>query len=291
MSRRRSLPLVSLGLLFLLGLAATLAAGTGRHPLALKAEQEFFTVFNGNPRARTAPLRSLWTAAVSDPADPRTWLLLGLDHLWIAAEGDKTNPTTIEHLVLAERFLARAQELDPNDRRIPSWLVPVRLSLAGLLGQNHKEAEILRDLEAAYAEDPNFHSFSIALLGVASDRRSPEFQRGLAALRSTSSGCTAADDPSCQNRPHWPHNQEAYETFQADYELKAGHADRARELLLRVRQIPTYASWPFRHEAEDRLKNLETYAALLSNADPGDDPPHLMSISSGILCQSCHLGP
>lgn len=300
MSRPRSI--LSIAPILLIGLAAVLAsaavaAGAGRHAIAQKAEAGFFAAFNGfrgEERAKSAPLRDLLAALATDPADARTHLLLGLNHLWLAAEGDRTDPRILEHLFLSERYLARAQELDPKDRRIPSWLVPVRLSLAGIEGRKDHREEILRDLQAAYAEDPTFHSFSVALLGIAEPRTSPAFHQGLAALRATEDACPSEPenpDPSCENTTRWPHNQEAYLTFFADYELKAGNVDRARELLLAVRQHPDASRWPFLHEAEDRWKNLEQYAALYANQDPGDDPPHLMSGHNRFSCQSCHLGP
>jgi len=278
----------------LLASMAIAAGAAGRHPMAAKAEAGFFATFNGfrgEEGTKSAPLRDLLAALATDPSDARTHLLLGLNHLWLAAEGDRTDPRTLEHLFLAERYLARAQELAPKDRRIPSWLVPVRLSLARIEGREDRREEILRDLQAAYAEDPTFHSFSVALLGIAEPRTSPAFQQGLAALRSTATTCAPdSGDPSCQNAPRWPHNQEAYLTFFADYELKAGNVDRARELLLAVRQSPDASRWPFRQEAEDRWKNLELYASLYANQDPGDDPPHLMSGHGRISCQSCHRG-
>ncbi len=295
MSRLRSRAWTAIPALLLLGvvgLATTGIAGPARHPAALKAEDRFFAVFNQDPRSKSAPLRDLLVALMADPDDGRTNLLLGLNHLWLGAEGDKTNPLTLEHVILAERYLTRAQELNPADRRIPSWLVPARLSLARLQGKKDEREKVWEELLAAYREDPAFHSFTVALLGVDKDRTSPEFRRGLEVLRATDSDCRGEkEDPTCLNQPHWPHNQEAFETFRADYELKAGHAARARELLLGVQSIPSYRTWKFQSEVEDRLENLEAFGALYANADPGDDPPHLMSASSGFLCQTCHLGP
>jgi hypothetical protein len=294
MSRRirRIIPLTLVASIPILAVAAlaTGATATNRHPLAVKAEEGFFATFNGNPKVRTAPLRDLMTAYAVSPDDARVNLLLGLNHLWLAAEGDQTNPTTLDHVILAEHFLARAQKLDPADRRIPSWLTPVRLSLTGLHKEKDRQEKTLRELETAYDEDPNFHSFTLALISVGTARSSPEFQRGLAAMR-TAIGCgVTGEDPSCGNRPRWPHNREGFLTFFADYELKAGNTDRARELLLRTRQGPDYPRWRFKNEVEDRLKNLDAYAAFYANADRGDDPPHLMA-SGGFMCQTCHSGP
>lgn len=298
MSRRRSILLIVLATVLASAAIAALTAqaSTGRSSIAQKAEAGFFATFNGfrgEERVKTAPLRDLLAALATDPSDARTHLLLGLNHLWLAAEGDRTDPRVLENLFLSERYLARAQELDPKDRRIPSWLVPVRLSLARIEGREDRREEILRDLQAAYAEDPVFHSFSVALLGIAEPRTSPAFRQGLEALRATVDACPSEPgtfDASCENTPRWPHNREAYLTFFADYELKAGNVDQARELLLKARQDPDYPQWPFRDEAEDRWKNLERYAALYSNQDPGDDPPHIMSGHGRVSCQSCHRG-
>ncbi|HEV2844191.1 MAG TPA: hypothetical protein VG477_05035 [Thermoanaerobaculia bacterium] len=261
--------------------------GKVRAPVATMAEKAFFDNFNGGGPDRAASLRLLMAAYATDPKDARTCLLLGLNHLWIGAEGGRTDPRLIEHLILSERFLAEAQRLDPSDRRIPSWLVPVRLALAGISRDPERKEEIESELLAAYAEDPAFHSFTVALLGFTSPKDSKDFTQGLEALRGVDPGCEKTD-PSCRNEPRWPHNQEGYLTFWADYELKAGHKDRARDVLTSTQKVPSYASWKYRGEVEDRLKNLELNAKLYADQDPGNDPPTIMSGESGFSCQSCH---
>lgn len=259
----------------------------GRAPVAMMAEKAFFENFNGGGPDRAASLRLLMAAYATDPRDARTCLLLGLNHLWLASEGDHSDPRVIENLILSERFLAEAQRLDPSDRRIPSWLVPVRLSLTQITREPEKREEMQRELLAAYAEDPVFHSFTVALLGFGAPRGSQDHTRGLEALRRVDPGCEETD-PSCRNEPRWPHNQEGFMTFQADYELKAGHPDRAREILAEVQKVPGYASWKFRGEVEERLKNLDQYAKLYADEDPKNDPRTLVAGGSGISCQSCH---
>lgn len=258
--------------------------GSARTPIAIKAEESFFRALNHEPRTRPAAMRELLQAYVSDPTDGRTTLLLGLAHLWSAAEGDRTNPALVEHLLLAKHYLERAQKLLPEDRRIASWLVPVRLAVAGTERDGASRAQIHGDLLAAYKEDPNFHSFSIAMLAFGNRRDSDDFQGGLQALRSAV-GC-AESDPSCMDLPRWPHNSEGFLLFVADYELKAGHIDKSRAVLERVKTQPQYATFAYPEEVDDRLANLERYAALYANADPGDDPPPI--VSGPDMCQVCH---
>lgn len=257
-----------------------------RTAAAVAAEAAFFEAFNHGGRGETA-LGPLMTAWAADPDDAHTNLLLGLDHLWLAAEGDHTNPRVIEHLLLSELFLARAAELDPEDRRIPSWLSPARMFLAEIEGDTETVARERAELLAAYAEDPPFHSFSVAMLGFSEPRGSDLFDQGLLALRSLDEleDCTV-DDPSCQNRPRWPHNLEGFLTFFADYELKKGEPERARALLDEVRNQPTFADWPYAEEAVDRLDNADLYVALYADDDPGNDPPPIIA-SYG--CSACHL--
>jgi hypothetical protein len=267
-------------------LARATPVSAERVPVARAAEEGFFQTFNGGGPDRSAPLTLLMAAYATDPKDARTNLLLGLNHLWLAAEGDRSNPLVIEEVILAERFLSRAQRLNPQDQRIASWLVPARMSLAAIEREPARRQEIYDEMLAAYGKDPDFHSFSVGLLGFGSPRDSREFQGGLEAVRRTA-GC-GATNADCQNRPRWPHNREAFKTFRADYELKAGHLDRAAELLRAVQAEPDYPAWPFRGKVEDRLKNLEAYGKLYANDDPGDDPPMLMAMEGGIACQSCH---
>lgn len=258
----------------------------GRHPAAVAAETAFFATFNGGGR-RDAPLGELTQAWAADPSDARINLLLGLNHLWIVAEGDRTNARILDHLLLSEVFLARAQRLAPDDDRIPSWLDPVRHVLAGIEGDRAAVETSWQSLLAAYERDPAFHSFSVALLAVDEPRGSDLFALGHRALRTAAEGGCEEGDPSCENHPRWPHNQEGYLTFWADYELKAGEREKAAEILEMVKTVPEYADWALRAEVDDRLANLALYAELYANDDPGDDPPTIIQ-SHG--CGSCHRG-
>lgn len=127
-------------------------AAAERHPLAVRAEVRFFEILNHRPQDRSAALGDLMAAYAADPDDARTNLWLGLNHLWLAAEGDRTDPRVIENLILAERFLDRARKLDPGDGRIPSWLVPTRRALARIERAPERTRGLDAELAAAYEE-------------------------------------------------------------------------------------------------------------------------------------------
>lgn len=293
MSRRppRSVLVPALAVLLVV-LACGLAASRprlddpARHPAARAAEATFFEAFNHTGKSE-APLRPLLQAWSADSGDARVNLLLGLNHLWLAAEGDRTDARVIEQLLLSETYLSRAAALAPDDDRIPSWLSPVRMALAEIEGDAAAFAAERDRLLAAYAGDPAFHSFSVGIMGFPKERGSELFRTGLDALRAVAQTGCEPDDPSCKNLPPWPHNIEGYLTFMADYELKAGHGDRADLLLAQVRALPTFGDWPFADEVTDRLENRDLYLALYADDDPGNDPPSIIG-SHG--CSSCHFG-
>src|SRR5258706_13819226 len=151
--------------------------------MAEKAEASFFALLNDSQGSQADVLRDLTTAYAIDPTDARTLVLLGLDHLWMAAEGDQRDPMTIQHLVLADHFFSRAQTVNPQDDRIPSWLGPTRIILAGVERRPAVMKETYASLRAAYEKRPAFHSFSLALVNSRTKPDSPEFKEGLEALR------------------------------------------------------------------------------------------------------------
>lgn len=275
---RITLPALTLSL----ALATALDAAP-RHPMAEKAEATFFDSFNASPDSvskRDAAIGELTTAYAIDPTDPATALHLGLAHLWTAAESGGQDPSAIPHLVLAERFLTRAQDLAPGDQRIPSWLVPARLSLASIERQKDRQPALYAALVAAYKERPAFHSFSLALVSSHEPKDSPRFQAGLKALRDAATECAdATNDRACGNAPRWPHNVEGFLLFRAEMEAKAGSVDAAKATLTRVAAQPSYESWTFRKQAE------ELRAALDGS---GEARTSLFEGRSRVSCQVCH---
>jgi hypothetical protein len=265
--------------LVLATLGVTGSAGA-RSGAAQNAEATFFRALNDDVAQRKAALRELQTAVAVDPADARSAVLLGLCHLWIAADGTRANPAEIEHVILAEHYLARAERLDPSDRRIPSWLVPARLARLSIEGERSQQGAVYATLVEEFENDPAFHSFTLALLNFDEPRGSERFASGLAALRRVPE---CADDPSCQNRARWPHNIEAFLMFKADYEAKAGNAVEARAALEAAKATPGFATWRHAAELHDRLANLDDYVARYASGDRGDDPPRPQ-----VKCTACH---
>lgn len=276
-------------------LAALLLAGRApaaeRTPLAENAERSFFHALNDAPQAAAGARDALTAAYATDPSDGRTAVLLGLAHLWAATEAAPRDLRAIEHLYLSERFLSRAQELDPKEERIPSWLVPVRLSLAGLERRPERAGELIETLRAAYRKDPSFHSFSIALVNVSAAPGSPRFQEGLEALRKAlASRCRDEGESACRNAPRVPHNVEGFALFAAEYEARAGNLPRAADLLDALKTEPTFAAWPFKAEAEELHAAVEAARHDVSARPALDARALSFGREKRISCLLCHGG-
>ena len=223
---------------------------------AESAEERFFRALNHGEGSAEDSLDSLIVAYLAEPSNGRNSLLLGLAHLWQASEGNRLDPRITEHLWLADHYFDRAAELLPNDARIPSWSVPVKVARAELEGNQKRIPAILRELDNAKAEDPCFHGFTVGLLAYGEPAESARFKAGLTAVRETFT-CDE-DDPSIQNHPRWPHNVEGFLLFAADYERKAGNQEEALRLLSRLEEVPSLASWPYAKEVEARRQEWKS---------------------------------
>lgn len=253
--------------------------------LLVEAEAQFFQALNEKPRLGKAALEGLTLAYAVAPTDARTNLLLGLNHLWFAAEANRGEAMTLQHVILADYFLGRAEQMT-GDVRIPSWRIPIQMTLAQRDGDKKAAQQYYDSFLQAYKKDPDFHSFVLALLAFDEPVQSQAFQRGLQAMRATEA--CSEHNPACQNLPRWPHNIEAFTVFMADYETKAGNADAAQTLLAEAEKIATETGWAFLPAITERQQRLPERLARYASADRDDDPAGLFGEYQRETCQLCH---
>jgi hypothetical protein len=261
------------------------APSNNKGQLLVEAEAQFFQALNEQPKQVKTALEGLTLAYAVAPTDSRTNLLLGLNHLWLAAEATQQNPMTLQHVILSDYFLARA-ERQTGDYRIPSWRIPIQIVLAQRDGDEKAAQRHYDNFLRAYKKNPDFHSFVLAMLAFDEPVDSKAFQRGLKAMRDAE----ACDEhnPSCQNLPRWPHNIEAYSVFMADYEAKAGNLGAAQKWLTEAEKYAKETSWSFLSAITDRQQNLSDRMARYANADHKDDPLGLFDEYQQQTCQLCH---
>lgn len=284
----------SVSFLFGLLLATSVAADNAGRPAAnieqnrqllVEAESQFFQALNEKPKRGKHSLEGLTLAYAVAPTDGRTNLLLGLNHLWLAAEAPRQDPMTLQHVILADYFLGRAEQLT-GDYRIPSWRIPLQMTLARRDGDQKAADRQYESFLKAYQQNPDFHSFVLALLAFDEPVASKAFQRGLKAMRDAES--CGEHNPSCQNLPRWPHNIEAYAVFMADYEAKAGDEAAARRWLGEAEQYATATGWAYLPAITARQQQLSERMVRYANSDRQDDPANLFDEFQQETCQLCH---
>jgi hypothetical protein len=161
-------------------------------------------------------------------------------------------------------------------------------------------------LDASVAQDPEFSLFNRARLvfdlppgspdaadrlddfwkkldacaGEPVDRAAFDLAKYLAQMTTTGPGRV------CWNTEHTPHGVEGFFLYMGDALVKRGDAATARQIYGNARVSPSYASWPFRAQLDDRIANADAWAALLSDGDPTHDPTLISAATDA--CASCH---
>ncbi|MGF1509758.1 MAG: hypothetical protein ACFB9M_09700 [Myxococcota bacterium] len=234
--------------------ATALPVGQDDEPTGAAGEAVFFDALVRGEGHAVQTMRSLRLDVLRNPTSARPQLLLGLAHLWHAAESPAQGPQLLDHLLLASVWFERVSVLDPTESRLPSWRVPTALALAHLLDAPERASAAEGRLKAAFRADPGFHGFAMGLIGWTAAVDSERFREGLRAVRRTAALAASlhSSDPSVQNRPRWPHNREGFLLLAADYERRAGELARALRMLERIEQVPDVDTWPFRSEIDAR---------------------------------------
>jgi len=249
-------------------------------------EHDFFAALNRDHDRRHETLAALESAVVAGERTPRIVLLLGLNHLWIAAEDEIEEVEGRRHLVLAIHHLRQAKTLLPDDHRIPSWLHAAEHGLAVAEGRSDAARLARKRLGHEAEREPCFHAVGFGIASFAEPRDSAEFRAAHAAMEA-SFECRG-DNPSIVDMPRWPHNVHGFLVALADFRLKAGDARGAEMALVIAESRAGFAEWRHRALIDDRLGSLMERQSLYGNDDPADDPPFVFAPGSAVSCIGCH---
>ena len=274
-------------------------------PSAGRAHAAFFQAFEGE-RYETIPavLQQLAGAFVENPRDAQTALLLGHTHLWKAGERareEKRDPTTIDHVVLAEHYFEQAHRLAPEDHRILGWLGTTRLSLGAARKDDALRGEGDRMLDEAVRRHPQFNLFTAAFVRASLPASDPKFHAALEQMWRNIETCSGATPgateggevniydlaqraaPVCANTEKAPHNFEGFILTLGDMLMKAGKEEQAIGVYERAKLAPTYTAWPYRELLEKRVQDAPETARRIRNGEPAPMVP-----GSTYTCMACH---
>ena len=282
-------------------------------PLALQAQAFFWREFHAGHYDQIPEMLRLLTAAyLEQPRDPKLPLLLAHTHLWKLSERARTDgrdPRITEHAILAEKYFAEAQALNPEDARILGWLGPVRITLGAI---DQREKQVRRgyfDTLEGVDRYPEFNHFSIGFVLSRLPASDPKFAEGVEQQWRNLEICTnqkldrdgnfvyapfmsgevtTGPKRACWNGVIAPHNVEGFFLNMGDMLVKQGRPLQAQRIYAFARLSKTYAQWPYRDLLERSIADATERAQRFKQAEPGKEPP--VMFNSDHACTGCHAG-
>lgn len=274
--------------------AAPRPAGPSAAALAAAGEAAFFATLWGDADREREALELLGAAVRKNPADGRSYFLLGMTHLQrfarLVGPDPRTAPAPLrEEIARARAALDRAVELLPDDRRVPGFRGAATFTEGVVTGDGRRIEEGLAQLRASVALFPEFNSFSF--IGAVAPVVGPSDPLFAEVMEYVGDPLTAACSPFtqpeiCGNAGKAPRNVEGSLVLFGDLFAKAGDARRATGFYTLAKAFPGAEGWRFRALVDERLRTVRERVALYQDGDPANDPP-LIGVGAE-ACASCH---
>ncbi|HWU75479.1 MAG TPA: hypothetical protein VN043_03160 [Rhodanobacter sp.] len=296
---------------------STPVAPSPRNPAAMQADALFWQTLHNGDYARIQPALEAETGAhLRDPGDSTTTAHVGFLHIWRLSERARQGavaPTVTDDAVLARNYFQRAVNQAPGDARYQGFLASAMLAEAGIQHDPVLQRQAERTMQEAIKAWPAFNLFTAGYVMSSLDAASPGFQQALAWQWSNLDVCArgpvdrlhpdivrltaridalpadARDRRACNETAIASHNQEGFFLNMGDMLVKSGNWQTARTIYAAAKSTPGYASWPFRHELEQRIADAPANVARFNAAvPPGSKPPARMMLGSSFACMACH---
>lgn len=270
----------------------------------------FIDAFNYKEGNRYKALDKLLEDMVVNPNNALTNAYLSTVNLWIGSEAEYEDSTMLYNYIWASYFGVRVTNIAkqreeawkanpavPRFRHASSvggWTVPPRRWLAQLV-KDQKAVDALDDEHRAWR--PHYRVFYALTISTTFFTENNHFMEGFDALMDGFAHCDEIPDlTSCPDQPLVSHNILSFQATAADFLLKAGNVDAARDMLSNRTYPPfNYQDFTLGQAAwEHREQNLEAIAALYqNNPDPKNTPPNFLMKrqkwgADMTTCQTCH---
>ncbi len=252
------------------------------------------TLFGREDRSAEA-IEQLRLATRLDPADGRSFFLLGMMHLFRFSQQIEDffepSPADKAEIARAHDALERAVVLLPEDRRVPGFRGAATY-MRGVVFQEEGLRELgLRQLRDSIQLYPEFNSFSfIGVVAPTVSADDPLYREVLAYVGDPlNAACSPFSQPEiCGNAGKAPHNIEGSLVLFGDLFAKAGDMERAAGFYRLAKTPFSDEPWRFRDLIDERLRTLPTRVALYRDGDLRNDPPIIGYRQEA--CAICHFG-
>lgn len=286
--------------------------------LARQANRLFWKVFHSGQYERAdeilVPLQAAW---YENPHDPVLVSHMAWTHLWKLAERERlseSSPRILDHAILARQYFSEALELAPGEPRYTGFLSSVEMAVASITGNEAlRRQAYFRGLKSIELW-PAFNGFTIAYAMLGNLPPTHEkFAEGLEMLWQNNDDCalysvdrkdvaleaflSIAPETmpeswrrACINSWIAPYNLEGYLLVFADALVKSGDWQLGIKLYEQMRKTPDFASWPYAHLIEARIRDAQVNVARFGKPAVSGQPVASagMMFNSSYTCMGCH---
>lgn len=264
--------------------ASPQVSSTQTSKLSRQANNLFWDVLHSGAYERIPELLPPLQAALSrNPDDAVTASHLGWVHIWKLSEAARLEALPADmpsQAILSRHYFAEAVAREPADPRLQGFLADLEMTVASLTNNEGLQRQgYFRGLKAIKAW-PEFNGFTIGYLLTANNPHDSDiFAEGLQMMWDNTFLCLGSKVPKheldlnqffsqpTQEKPQawqracinsWiaPYNVEGFMLTLADAVVKSGDAALGHHLYQEITKSPTFASWPYQHVLNDRIKNV-----------------------------------
>lgn len=259
-------------------------AGTGGATAAEPADvtaaiDACYATLHGDTSGRAQAIALLEAATAAHPDNARAHLFLGMCSL--AALAEDNDVTALSKILPA---LERAQELAPEDTRIPGWIGTVKVQTAVVLHDDAGLAAAIDEMIAAADLDPQFNNVSLAIAFATLPIDTPYPQMAVDRLDAIKD-CGATDE-RCRDNAAAPHNVPGSGMLFGDVYARIGDATTARTYYEAAMAADSAGSWAAQADAQAILDGVDARAAAWADTDTTNDPAFFLS--GARTCTGCH---
>ena len=284
-----------------------------RTEAATQASNFFWFAFNnGRYDLIDQVLEALVGAYLSDPGDALTAGHIGTTHLWRLSEQSRLAeiPATItDSIILGRKYLQKSVDLFPNAIFL-GQLGALTITEGQIDGNDALIKDGVEKLTRSVEDWPEFNLFTVGFLasrmvppedkyyqmglemwwedyeicvGEKVDRNNPDFTPFLS--REVHTGRKRV----CWNSEEAPHNQEGWFMNMGDMLVKAGDWSAAKKIYANARVIPSYSTWKFKDELEERINDVQLNISRFNAKPDGSSGEYKPVMSaSPYACAVCH---
>ena len=259
-------------------------------------------------------LDKLHYAYMQDPQDFKIAAHLGFAYVWKVTERLRLDSMTASISAagdLSQRYFEEAVALNPNDPRLRGFKAGLMLANGSRHTDDKLRTKGYFEGKEAISQWPSFNLFSVGYVMSVIEHDKERYAEALEYQWQNLEACLCreidrdnpdlsdideiparvADDykksRACTNSWIAPHNVEGFLLNLGDMLVKKGDTAQASEVYESIRLVAEFEAWPYRHQLDNRLANLEENVQKFRRQGRLSDNQRVF-IQTEFGCMGCH---